>query len=104
VARNKSGATPLHLALQENCSFSKIKTLVKAHDAALQVEDEEGRIPLHVALMADTVDAKTIKLLTKTCPSSLTIRNSDGDTPLQIAKSQGIKDAEILTALRLAKS
>jgi ankyrin repeat protein len=79
---NEDGTTPLHLAVLRN-SIKFIKALIE-RGAGINVQDEEGNIPLILALEEEEVEDETIEYLID-CNSKVMIANKDGTTPLHAA-------------------
>ena len=95
----ETGATPLHVALaNKKCDVDIIKDLVASNSKALKAVDQDGRIPLHVAV-ENKASIKIIKVLTKKHAKTLAVQNHSGETAHKIAKSMG-QGKEILKLLK----
>jgi len=96
---DETGATPLHVALaNKKCDVDIIKDLVASNNKALKAVDQDGRIPLHVAV-ENNASIKVIKVLIKKHAKTLAIQNNNGETAHRIAKSMG-QEKEILKLLK----
>ena len=58
---DENGQLPLHRALKVNAPLGSIKLLVKGNPAALQVADQNGAYPIHIACKFSQV--KVVKYL-----------------------------------------
>jgi ankyrin repeat protein len=74
---------PLHRALLDNASLGSIKLLTRAHPAALQVSDQNGVYPLHIACKFSSV--KVVKYLVELAGDSLNNVDAKNNSPLHYA-------------------
>jgi ankyrin repeat protein len=87
------GKTPLLVACDSNASLDVIEFLVGLFPCALEIEDNDGRVPLHGAC-ANQVNAslEIIRFLVDTNPAMLEIKcRKKGWLPLHVACFDGMK-------------
>ena len=77
------GWLPLHRALKDGASFGSIKLLVSANPAALQVADQNGVYPVHIA--CEFTSAKVVKYLVTLAGDTLNKVDANKDSPLHYA-------------------
>ena len=66
---DENGWLPLHRALKDNTSLGSIKLLMRANPAAVQVSDQNGAHPLHIACEFSPV--KVVQLLVELAGGTL---------------------------------
>ena len=83
------GWLPLHRALKGNASLGSIKLLIRVYPAAVQVSDQKGAYPLHIACEFSSV--KVVKYLVD-IDGGFTLNNVDAnkDSSLHYACRGGI--------------
>jgi len=81
-ARDKSGNTPLHLAVQNN--RPEIVYFLIDNGAKVNVKKSDGQTPLHLAVQDNRLEMVSFLIANG---AKLNVKNSDGDTPLYIAIS-----------------
>ena len=77
------GWLPLHRALKDNASLGSIKLLARANPATLQVADQNGAYPLHIACKFSSV--KVVKYLVALAGDTLNNVDANKDSPLHYA-------------------
>ena len=81
--RDSSGRTPLMYAVRHpEATVQMLKKLIAAHPAALDVADDEGNLPLHVA--AGTGEKDPFALILRHRPDHIRARNTQGLLPLHV--------------------
>ena len=81
--RDSSGRTPLMYAVRHpEATVQMLKKLIAAHPAALDVADDEGNLPLHVA--AGTGEKDPFALILRHRPDHIRARNAQGLLPLHV--------------------
>ena len=78
-----NGWLPLHRALRENASLGSIKLLMRANPAAVQVSDQNGAYPVHIACEFSSV--KVVKYLVELAGDTLNNVDANKDSPLHYA-------------------
>jgi len=82
--------TPLHWAICEQEKshemYQIITTIATASNRLIELGDNDGNTPVHLAIYSDYFDA--VKILTQLNPHSLLIKNNRGETPLFVAVQQ----------------
>ena len=74
---------PLHRALKDNAPLGSIKLLVKGIPDAVQVSDQNGAYPLHIACEFSSV--KVVKYLVELDGDTLNNVDANKDSPLHYA-------------------
>jgi ankyrin repeat protein len=101
-ARNRSGLTPLAMAVREASKPVDVVQVLLARGARPDVSLPEGQTLLHVAARTPNLDPRVITLLagSRTAPAStqLAARDASGRTPLELAVQNG--DAKAAAAFR----
>ena len=77
------GWLPLHHALKDNASLGSIKLLMRANPAALQVADQNGVYPVHIACEFSL--AKVVKYLVELAGDTLNNVDANKDSSLHYA-------------------
>ena len=82
------GSTPLHLA----CEFRQVSCIDELIQlgSQLEVRDNDGSTPLHVAVTSDC--AASVNLILDKCENTINATNKRGDTPLHLAAAAGYTD------------
>ena len=80
---DQNGQLPLHRALHDKATFGAIKLLVNGNPAALQVADNLGRFPLHIACESSAVEV--VKYLVELDSTRLNDCDVNGNSPLHCA-------------------
>ena len=78
-----NGRLPLHHALLNNASLGSVKLLVKGNPAALQVADNHGTLPLHIACEFCSVDV--VEFLVEPFDGCLKVSDVKKNLPLHYA-------------------
>ena len=107
TAPDENGRLPIHRALlSRTASLGAIKLMVAANPTSVNVADNKGRIPLHIASRtvglrivhegrgplypeSKTVDLRFVKFLVETNKASLNISDSKGNFALHHACAEG---------------
>jgi ankyrin repeat protein len=84
---DENGWLPLHHALKDNASLGSIKLLVRGNPAAVQVADQNGACPLHIACEFSSV--KVVKYLVELAGDTLNNVDANKDSPLHYACREG---------------
>ena len=80
---DENGQLPLHCALKNNAPLGSIKLLTEASPAAVQVSDQNGAYPLHIA--CEFSSATVVKFLVE-CDKDIVERfDANKDSPLHYA-------------------
>ena len=100
----KDGRTPLHVVVattigDDPTSVEVVEYLAKSCPQALQVKDENGFTPLHVAASCRTLNA--VQLLTTACRRALEEKAADGSTPLHLAAGRPDAPRDVVVYLAL---
>ena len=82
-----NGWLPLHRALKDNVPLGSIKLLVRGNPAAVQVSDQNGVYPLHIACKFSSV--KVVKYLVELAGDSLNNVDAKNNSPLHYACRRG---------------
>ena len=77
------GWLPLHHALKNNAPLGSIKLMVRGNRAALQVADQNGVYPVHIACKFSS--AKVVKYLVELAGDTLNNVDANKDSPLHYA-------------------
>ena len=77
------GWLPLHRALKDNVSLGSIKLLMRANPATVQVSDQKGVYPLHIACEFSSV--KVVKYLVELAGDTLNNVDANNNSPLHYA-------------------
>ena len=80
---DENGWLPLHRALKGNAPLGSIKLLVIGNQAALQVADQNGVYPVHIACKFSS--AKVVKYLVELAGDTLNNVDANKDSPLHYA-------------------
>ena len=80
---DENGWLPLHRALKDNTSLGSIKLLMRANPAAVQVSDQNGVYPLHIACKFSSL--KVVKYLVELSGDILNNVDANKDSPLHYA-------------------
>eukprot|EP00985_Skeletonema_marinoi_P006345 scaffold2742_cov140-Skeletonema_marinoi.AAC.5 len=83
ITRDEDGLLPLHKALLDVAPLGSIKLLAQANPATLQITDNSGSLPLHIA--CKHCDPIIVKYLVDLDMRSLLVADHNGDTPLHCA-------------------
>jgi len=78
-----NGWLPLHRALKDDASLGSIKLLVEGNPAAVQVSDQNGAYPLHIACEFSL--AKVVKYMVELAGDTLIKVDANKDSPLHYA-------------------
>ena len=100
------GRTPLHLACKESTIPSKLfQRLLFVERKAASIADQEGRFPLHVAILYYKPEAILDKLI-RAYPNGLTSLDNHNGTPLAYAVQQAIsqRDTSLFVTWRIPTS
>ena len=81
------GWLPLHRALKDDAPLGSIKLLMRANPAALQVADQNGAYPLHIA--CEFSSAKVVKYLVELAGDTLNNVDAKNNSPLHYACRRG---------------
>ena len=94
-----NGWLPLHRALKDNAPLGSIKLLMRANPAALNVADQKGAYPLHIACKFSQVkggyiarkfsSVKVVKYLVELAGYSLNNVDTKNNSPLHYACRRG---------------
>ncbi|XP_014231263.2 ankyrin-1-like [Trichogramma pretiosum] len=92
--QDKSGNTPLHLALQW-CDNALLRILLKM-GVDINLANEDGLTPLHIIISQKIYDNKLVDMLlefidNKNQPVQIDSRDKSGNTPLHLALKEGEK-------------
>jgi len=101
TSAENAGNTPLHLALLANSEFKVLRFLLEAFPAAVVVSNQDGCLPIHVALKT-YCSPQTIELMTadcsEICAQSLLTNNSQNFLAVEYAIHMAV-GLEICTIL-----
>jgi hypothetical protein len=78
---------PLHAALIFQAPFNVIEVLLEAYPEAAAAKDDQGMLPLHLALRNRPIQWATVEELLTAHPAGVYIQDRKGRTPLQGAAS-----------------
>jgi len=84
---DENGWLTLHRALKDNVPLGSIKLLTRANPAAVQVADQKGAYPLHIACEFSSV--KVVQLLVELKGDTLNNVDANEDSPLHYACRRG---------------
>ena len=90
----RSGYTALHMAVsdgKEDLVAQLIEALEEHAKEALEMQNEAGNTPLHIA--ASMGNVKMCEHIAYADPTLIGIQNEDGETPIFLAALHGKKDA-----------
>ena len=80
-----TGSLPLHRALSNNATLGAIKLLVKGNPESLQVANNQGSLPLHIACEFSSVKVVQFLLELNGNDSCLDHLDIEGNSPLHYA-------------------
>ena len=80
---DENGQLPLHRALKDYAPLGSIKFLMRANPAAVQVSDQKGAYPIHIACKFNQV--KVVKYLVEFAGDSLNNVDANNNSPLHYA-------------------
>jgi len=80
---DENGQLPLHRALKDNAPLGSIKLLMRANPAAVQVSDQNGVYPVHIACKFSSV--KVVKYFVELDDDTLNNVDANEDSPLHYA-------------------
>ena len=89
-SKNRIGDTPLHVACKSGSGEDVIQYLIKDKGCDPSISDNQGNLPIHVAIMSGSLhklSLMTVQLLCKNC--DIDFQNKNGDTPLHLACQRG---------------
>ncbi len=92
TTKERTGATPLHVALAHGAHDCVIEALLDAAPSAAEVEDGRGMLPLHWAAAFGRVGHGVVKRLINAHPQAVTCVSIDGDIPLHLAVANATID------------
>lgn len=81
---NHGSLPTIQWAIQHKCSTSTIRMLLDASEESAVSPDENGNIPLHIAVM-NCLPEEMVALLLRNNPQSVSIKNNYGNTALHLA-------------------
>jgi len=84
TVRERTGATPLHVALAHGAHACVIEALLDAAPTAAMIEDARGMLPLHWAAAFGRASVSVVKRLIDEHPQALVHPTIDGDIPLHL--------------------
>ena len=84
---DEDGWLPLHHALKDDAPLGSIKLLIRGNRAALQVADQNGVHPVHIACKFSSV--KVVKYLVELTGDTLNNVDADNNSPLHYACRRG---------------
>merc|ERR1719203_1736351 len=90
----RTGATPLHIALASGAHSCIIDSLLAASPEAIRAEDMRGMLPLHWAAAFGRHSYAVLKKLVEEYPMGLVAGTVDGDIPLHLAVSNAMMEEE----------
>lgn len=92
VSRERTGATPLHVALAHGAHDGVCLALLDAAPSASAVEDERGLLPLHWAAAFGRTSSSVVRALVEEHERALVKPSVDGDVPLHLAVSNAVAE------------
>jgi ankyrin repeat protein len=94
TVRERTGATPLHVALAHGAHACVIEALLDAAPTAVMVEDARGMLPLHWAAAFGRASVNVVKRLIDEHPHALVHPTIDGDIPLHLIVANSMIEEE----------
>lgn len=92
--QERTGATPLHVALAHGAHDCVIEALLDAAPSCAMIEDGRGMLPLHWAAAFGRASYSVVKRLIEVYPQALLHATVDGDIPLHLAVSNAMIEEE----------
>ena len=95
LLQERTGATPLHVAIASGAYDCVIEALLNAAPSATQIEDLKGMLPVHwAAAFGNKVNYNIVKKIVEEYPGGLVCPSVDGDIPLHLAVSNALMEEE----------
>jgi ankyrin repeat protein len=94
---SRDGSTPLSLAIANQAPVMVLRALASVNDAPFGIADDNGRLPLHVAVAVKS-NYRTFRFLVKGYPEAKTTKNKVGETAYMFAKRMKLEQ-DILVLL-----
>ena len=89
-SKNRIGDTPLHLACKSGNGEDVIQYLIKYKGCNPSISNNQGNLPIHVAIMNGSLHKWSLMTVQLLCKSSdMNVQNENGDTPLHLACQRG---------------
>ena len=96
LLQERTGATPLHVAIASGAYDCVIEALLNAAPSATQIEDLKGMLPIHwAAAFGNKVNYNIVKKIVEEYPVGLISPSVDGDIPLHLAVSNALMEEEV---------
>ena len=92
LLRERTGATPLHIALASGAHDVVIEALLDAAPSSTRSEDGRGMVPLHWAAAFGRASYLSVKRVAEEYTAGLTSATVDGDIPLHLAVSNAMME------------
>ena len=94
LLQERTGGTPLHIALASGAHDCVIEALLSASPASARIEDSRGMLPLHWAGAFGKANYSMVKKLVEEYPKALISCTVDGDIPLHLAVSNALLEED----------
>lgn len=95
---SKNGWLPIHYASVSG-SYEVVKILYSTFPESIRCCQDEGLLPLHLAVYGNEPDLNILKLLLDACPDGALHKSNDGKTPLHICVDN--KSNPSITAIKI---
>ena len=73
---------PLHAALYTKAPKDVVLPLIHAFPEACSLADDQGMLPLHLAMIDENIDDEVVKILLQTFPAGVNIKDKVGRLPI----------------------
>ncbi|KAL3794674.1 hypothetical protein HJC23_010102 [Cyclotella cryptica] len=94
AVRERTGATPLHVALAHGSHACVVEALLDAAPTSVMIEDARGMLPLHWAAAFGRASVNVVKRLIDEHPQALVHPTIDGDIPLHLIVANSMIEDE----------
>ncbi|KAL7469727.1 hypothetical protein ACHAXS_009992 [Conticribra weissflogii] len=94
LIQERSGGTPLHVALAHGAHDAVVERLLSLAPAAARAEDNRGMLPLHWAAAFSRTGPNAVRRLVEEHPAGLLHGTLDGDVPLHLAVANALIEQE----------
>lgn len=95
---DRRGWLPIHHGAMAN-SYKSTKFLLERYPEGAKVSQDDGFLPLHMAVYFDDIDLEVVAMLLDAYPEGAKHKSTDGRTPLHVAVQNSCLDLSVIRLL-----